>query len=107
MQLTGFLCKYISNEQCDHYENCERCHTAGRCEFCRNRGQEICKECGVRDVGKVRAVLPTRRQKEIISKAGLISDNWLVKSETDYQLHVVSKRSGQNKYIKKDRLQTV
>lgn len=107
MQLTGFLCRYLTAQGCDHYENCERCHIAGRCEFCRNRYTEECGECGVKDMGKARAILPTRKQKEIIRNAGLIPDNWLVKAETDQQLHIQSKRSGQNKYIKKDRLQTV
>lgn len=48
---------------------------------------------------KARGILPTRRQKEIMSKAGLVPDNWLVVMETDVRLHIRSKRTGQNRYI--------
>lgn len=114
MQLTQFICREYQHEsgRCARNENCGRCHVAGRCEFCAIRGNiETCKKCGVKDMKKARGILPTRRQKEMMSKAGLIPDNWLVIVETDVKLQVRNKRTGQNRsipnYIKKDRRQTV
>lgn len=103
MQLTQFECKYYLHEsgRCDHNENCMRCHVAGRCEFCNQRYTDKCNECEVKDVKKARGILPTRRQKVIMSKAGLVPDHWLVILETDVKLQVRSKRTGQNRYIPK------
>ena len=102
MQLTQFKCKYLHESgRCELRENCMRCHAAGRCEFCNQRYTEKCWKCEVKDMKNARGILPTRRQKVIMSKAGLVPDNWLVIVETDVKLQVRSKRTGQNRNIVK------
>ena len=44
---------------------------------------------------------PTRTQKEAMEKAGLVWKSWSVVEETDTQLHLISKRSGQRRTIDK------
>lgn len=45
-------------------------------------------------MGKSKATKPTRDQKAIIMAAGLIWQNWLVLSESDEELHIVSRGAG-------------
>ena len=42
-------------------------------------------------MGKSKATKPTRDQKAVIVAAGLIWSDWLVLSETDEELHIVSR----------------
>lgn len=42
-------------------------------------------------MGKSKATKPTRDQKAVIMAAGLIWQNWLVLSESDEELHIVSR----------------
>lgn len=44
---------------------------------------------------------PTRAQKEIISKHGLIPNNWNVIFESKTDLEIVSRRSGQKRVLSK------
>ena len=52
-------------------------------------------------MGRNKAVKPTRAQKVLMSDAGLAVKNWLVMSETDEELRVVSRSSGRFRSIKK------
>ena len=52
-------------------------------------------------MGKSKATKPTRDQKEIIMAAGLIWQNWLVLSESDEELHIVSRGAGVSRTLKK------
>lgn len=52
-------------------------------------------------MGRSRATKPTHDQKVIIADAGLIWKNWLVLSESDEELHVVSCGAGVNRTLKK------
>ena len=52
-------------------------------------------------MGRSRAVKPTRAQKVLISAAGLVVRNWLVISDTEAELRLVSRRSGATRVIKK------
>lgn len=58
-------------------------------------------------MGKTKAKKPTREQKKFIAGHRLIPDNWLVLSDTDTEMRLVSRGNGRNYRIKKDRLQTV
>lgn len=53
-------------------------------------------------MGRSRAVKPTRAQKVLISAAGLVVRNWLVISDTEAELRLVSRRSGATRVIKKE-----
>ena len=53
-------------------------------------------------MGRSRATKPTRDQKVIISKAGLVVNNWLVLEETKTELRLVSRGTGVNRVLKKD-----
>lgn len=46
---------------------------------------------------------PTREQKEIISKNGLVVENWMVVEDSKTELEVVSKRSGQRRILEKEK----
>ncbi len=52
-------------------------------------------------MGKSRAAKPTHDQKAVIAAAGLIWSDWLVLSETDEELHIVSRGTGENRTLKK------
>lgn len=52
-------------------------------------------------MGKSRATKPTRDQKAIIAAAGLDWLDWLVLSETDEELHIVSRGAGVSRTLKK------
>lgn len=52
-------------------------------------------------MGKSKATKPTRDQKAVIVAAGLIWQNWLVLSETDEKLHIVSRGAGVSRTLKK------
>lgn len=52
-------------------------------------------------MGRSRATRPTRDQKALIDSAGLEVRNWLVISDTPEELHLVSRRTGANRVIKK------
>lgn len=52
-------------------------------------------------MGKSKATKPTRDQKAIIMAAGLIWQNWLVLSESDEELHIVSRGAGISRTLKK------
>ena len=52
-------------------------------------------------MGRSGAVKPTRAQKVLISTAGLVVRNWLVISDTEAELRLVSRRSGATRVIKK------
>lgn len=52
-------------------------------------------------MGKSRATRPTREQKAVIMAAGLNWSDWLVLSETDEELHIVSRGTGENRTLKK------
>lgn len=54
-------------------------------------------------MGRSRAVKPTRDQKALISAAGLEVRSWLVLAETPEELHLVSRRTGATRVIKKAR----
>lgn len=58
-------------------------------------------------MGKSRARKPTRKQKEIMIKAGYVVKNWLVLEDNAKELHLVSRGTGIHRRIKKDRLATV
>lgn len=42
---------------------------------------------------------PTVRQKKLISKMGLACENWLVERETDTELVIVHRNTGQSRTI--------
>ena len=52
-------------------------------------------------MGKSRTTKPTRDQKAIIAAAGLDWLDWLVLSETDEELHIVSRGTGESRTLKK------
>ena len=52
-------------------------------------------------MGRSRATKPTRAQKVLISAAGLVVRNWLVLSDTETELRLVSRRSGSTRIIRK------
>lgn len=52
-------------------------------------------------MGKSKATKPTRNQKAVIVAAGLIWQNWLVLSESDEELHIVSRGAGVSRTLKK------
>lgn len=52
-------------------------------------------------MGKSKATKPTRDQKAIIMAAGLIWQNWLVLSESDEELYIVSRGAGVSRTLKK------
>ena len=52
-------------------------------------------------MGKSKETRPTRDQKAVIMAAGLIWSDWLVLSETDEELHIVSRGTGENGVLKK------
>ena len=54
-------------------------------------------------LGRSKAKKPTRDQKEYIANAGLVVKNWLVLRETEEEIHLVSRGTGMNRRIKKDR----
>ena len=53
-------------------------------------------------MGRLRVRNPTLAQKKIISAAGLIARNWYVLSETDEELHLVSKGTGRSRKVRKE-----
>lgn len=55
-------------------------------------------------MGKNKAVKPTLAQKKLISAAGLNFWNWLVMSETEEELRLISRSSGRFRSIKKNPL---
>lgn len=52
-------------------------------------------------MGKSKVTKPTRDQKAVIVDAGLIWSDWLVLSETDEELHIVSRGAGVSRTLKK------
>lgn len=52
-------------------------------------------------MGKSKARKPTLAQKQVMTAAGLAARNWLVLGETDTNLLIVSKASGQFRTIRK------
>lgn len=52
-------------------------------------------------MGRSRAMKPTRSQKALMSKAGLVVNNWLVLVETKTELRLVSRGAGMRRTIKK------
>lgn len=54
-------------------------------------------------MGKSKAKKPTLEQKRYIVNAGLVVKNWLVLHDTEKELHLVSRGTGMNRRIKKDR----
>ena len=52
-------------------------------------------------MGKSRATKPTHDQKVVIADAGLIWQNWLVVSESDKALHIVSRSAGESRTLEK------
>lgn len=56
-------------------------------------------------MGKSKAKKPTLAQKKIMSAAGLIVKNWLVLKETDEELHLVNRRTGKTRKVRKDVIQ--
>lgn len=53
-------------------------------------------------MGKSRARKPTRQEKTLITAAGLVARNWYVLSETDTELHLVSKGTGRSRKVRKE-----
>ena len=51
-------------------------------------------------MGRRKATKPTRNQKIIMSKSGLLVNNWLVLEETKTELRLVSRGSGARRTIK-------
>lgn len=56
-------------------------------------------------MGKNKAVKPTLAQKKRITAAGLVANNWLVMTESEEELLLVSRNSGRFRKIKKSPLQ--
>ena len=52
-------------------------------------------------MGRSRASKPTRAQKILMSSKGLIPKNWLVISDNEVELRLVSRGSGRSRTIKK------
>lgn len=52
-------------------------------------------------MGRSRAMKPTRNQKVLMGKAGLVVNNWLVLAETKTELRLVSRGAGVRRTIKK------
>lgn len=52
-------------------------------------------------MGKSKAIKPTRDQKAVIVAAGLIWSDWLVLSESDEELHIISRGDGISSTLKK------
>lgn len=52
-------------------------------------------------MGRSRATKPTRNQKVLMSKAGLMVNNWMVLEETKAELRLVSRGAGIRRTIKK------
>lgn len=52
-------------------------------------------------MGRSRAMKLTRSQKALMSKAGLVVNNWLVLEETKTELRLVSRGAGVRRTIKK------
>ena len=52
-------------------------------------------------MGRSRATKPTLEQKIIMSKSGLVVNNWLVLEETKTELRLVSRGAGIRRTIKK------
>lgn len=52
-------------------------------------------------MGKSRASKPTRAQKILMSNQGLVPKSWLVISDTEKELRLVSRGSGRSRTIKK------
>lgn len=52
-------------------------------------------------MGRSRATKPTRNQKQLMGKAGLVVRNWLVLEETKTELRLVSRGAGVRRTIKK------
>lgn len=52
-------------------------------------------------MGRSRATKPTRSQKIIMGKSGLVVNNWLVLEETKTELRLVSRGAGISRTIKK------
>lgn len=52
-------------------------------------------------MGKSNTTKPTRSQKILMDKSGLIVRNWLVLQETDSELKLVSRATGRSRTIKK------
>jgi len=52
-------------------------------------------------MGKQRPERPTLAQKKLISRCGLVAENWLVLSENDSSVVILSKHSGQRRILKK------
>lgn len=52
-------------------------------------------------MGRSKAAKPTRDQKEVIMTAGLIWSDWLVLSESDEELHIASRGTGESRTLKK------
>lgn len=52
-------------------------------------------------MGRSRAMKPPRIQKALMSKAGLVVNNWLVLVETKTELRLVSRGAGMRRTIKK------
>lgn len=52
-------------------------------------------------MGRSRATKPTRSQKIIMGKSGLVVNNWLVLEETKTELRLVSRGAGIRRTIKK------
>lgn len=52
-------------------------------------------------MGRSRATKPTRNQKILMSKAGLMVNNWMVLEETMTELRLVSRGAGMRRTIKK------
>lgn len=44
---------------------------------------------------------PTRDQKELMTKRGLIANNWMVIADSKTELEVISKRSGRRRTLEK------
>ena len=52
-------------------------------------------------MGRSRAKKPTRNQKALMSKAGLVVNNWLVLKESPAELWLVSRGTGVVRKMKK------
>lgn len=67
------------------------------------RRMSLTKDYGRRceRMGRSRATKPTRNQKILMSKAGLMVNNWMVLEETKAELRLVSRGAGIRRTIKK------
>ena len=74
----------------------------GMCDARMDHRADLTTEGEARNtMGKSKATKPTRDQKAIIMAAGLIWQNWLVLSESDEELHIVSRGAGVSRTLKK------